>query len=56
MYNNNVKNICRLRLNHVLVPTYLYKIKFKDSPHCDCGELGDAEHVILNCELNSGKS
>lgn len=52
---NSVKNICRLRFNHVLVPTYLHKIKFKDSPHCDCGKLGDAEHIILSCELNSEK-
>lgn len=50
---NYVKNICRLRFNHVLVPTYLHKIKFKDNPHCNCGRLGDAEHILLNCELKS---
>lgn len=35
-----VITLCRIRLNHNLVLAHLYKIKIKDSPNCDCNEVG----------------
>lgn len=43
--------ICRLRFQHALFPSHLFKIKLADSPLCECGEEGNAEHKILGCEL-----
>uniref|UniRef100_A0A6P7GYB1 Uncharacterized protein LOC114348355 n=1 Tax=Diabrotica virgifera virgifera TaxID=50390 RepID=A0A6P7GYB1_DIAVI len=45
------QKICRLRFNHVPVPKFLFKIRLKTDPYCNCGEIGDAEHQILNCSL-----
>ena len=52
MYNRNfIRVICRLRTLHVLVPSYLYKIGKKININCECGEVGDAQHCILNCDM-----
>uniref|UniRef100_A0A6P7GCL1 ribonuclease H n=1 Tax=Diabrotica virgifera virgifera TaxID=50390 RepID=A0A6P7GCL1_DIAVI len=48
---NAIRKICRLRFNHVPVPKFLFKIRLKTDPYCNCGEIGDAEHQILNCSL-----
>ncbi|XP_072380655.1 uncharacterized protein [Diabrotica undecimpunctata] len=46
-----VSYICRLRFGHCLVPEHKFKIGLSDSDLCECGELGSAEHMILNCRL-----
>ncbi|XP_072389773.1 uncharacterized protein [Diabrotica undecimpunctata] len=46
-----VSYICRLRFGHCLVPEHKFKIGLSDSNLCECGELGSAEHMILNCRL-----
>ncbi|XP_050517363.1 uncharacterized protein LOC126892002 [Diabrotica virgifera virgifera] len=48
---NAIRKICRLRINHVPVPKFLFKIRLKTDPYCKCGEIGDAEHQILNFSL-----
>lgn len=44
-----IKILCRMRSNHALYPEYLYKIQRTDNPNCSCGELGDLQHLILEC-------
>ncbi|GBO34673.1 hypothetical protein AVEN_136781-1 [Araneus ventricosus] len=36
---------------HGPFPSYLHRFKFLDSPHCNCGMMGDAEHYIFSCSL-----
>lgn len=50
-----IRNICRLRFNHTLVPSHLFKINLTNTPYCECGEEGTAEHMILNCYKHSEK-
>ena len=43
---NTVKNISRLRFNHTLAPSHLYKINMKDNPNCECGEIGHRPYFV----------
>lgn len=48
-----ITTITRLRMNHVLVPSYLHRFGMIESPNCSCGEgEADSSHVLLGCELN----
>ena len=40
-------------LTHPATPKYLFKIKMKENPFCDCGEniVGDLNHITLGCKL-----
>lgn len=55
-YNIRYKNrimitsIIRMRSNHCCVPSHLNKIGVKDSPNCECGEYGNLDHIIFNCQ------
>lgn len=34
-------------------PSYLYKIQQKDTPECECGQLGTINHIFFGCSLYS---
>lgn len=44
-----IRTLCRLRINHGLFPYHLHKIKLSETPNCSCGEIGTAQHLILEC-------
>lgn len=46
----------RMRIGHCIIPAHLYKIGIRDSPNCDCGELGSLNHIIFECNLHSQNS
>lgn len=46
-----VSTLARLRINHGLFPSHKYKINLSQNDNCECGDRGDAEHIILNCNL-----
>lgn len=50
---NIISKICRLRFNHALVPSYLYKINQRDNQLCECGEEGNTVHMVMECKLNA---
>ncbi|XP_045535549.1 uncharacterized protein LOC123721298 [Papilio machaon] len=42
--------ICRLRLGHACTPTFLAKIRVKDSSLCECGlDEGTVDHIFFSC-------
>ncbi|XP_018576554.1 uncharacterized protein LOC108915084 [Anoplophora glabripennis] len=47
-----IKTITRLRTNHALYPKYQHKIGQTNNPNCLCGEIGDLQHIILECPLH----
>ncbi|XP_044765225.1 uncharacterized protein LOC123321604 [Coccinella septempunctata] len=47
-----VRVISRLRSGHTICPKYLHQIRKKTDNLCDCGEIGDLEHIILRCSKN----
>lgn len=57
-FNNNdnrdfITTINRLKTNHNKCPYHLKRIGVTNSSDCACGEEATAEHLILQCELNS---
>lgn len=44
--------IIRLMLNHGRFPSHLHKIHVLESPNCQCGEFGSANHFFFGCSLN----
>ncbi|XP_042146145.1 uncharacterized protein LOC121835741 [Ixodes scapularis] len=43
--------IHRLRLEVAFTNSFLFRIKRRDSPRCDCGEpYQDVQHILLDCE------
>uniref|UniRef100_A0A6P7GNR1 Uncharacterized protein LOC114341057 n=1 Tax=Diabrotica virgifera virgifera TaxID=50390 RepID=A0A6P7GNR1_DIAVI len=46
---NFIVTINRIRSNHAMTPLYKYKIGLDENPYCLCGEVGDMNHVILEC-------
>ena len=55
-FNNIVKRdvttIIRMRSGHCLVPTHLYKIGVSENSSCECGQMGDLNHVLFECPIN----
>ncbi|KAJ8947325.1 hypothetical protein NQ314_008627 [Rhamnusium bicolor] len=44
-----IKNMCRIRTKHALYPQHKHRLGLSQSPECVCGEIGDLQHVILEC-------
>lgn len=44
-----VRTICRLRSNHSLCLKHKYRLGLANTEFCICGELSDAQHIILEC-------
>ncbi|XP_030763442.1 uncharacterized protein LOC115888001 [Sitophilus oryzae] len=47
-----VTTMCRLRSNHCLSPSHLYKIRINRDNLCQCGEVADVFHLIIACPHN----
>lgn len=45
--------IIRMRLGHVCTPAHLARLHIVDSNLCECGEIGDLNHIFLSCPLFS---
>ena len=37
-------------------PSHLHKIKFIESDLCECGDIGDINHLLFNCRLKQKES
>lgn len=48
----HITTIVRMRTGHCLTSEYLHKIKIKDSPNCECGQIEDLNHLFLECPIN----
>ena len=44
-----IRIISRIRTSHALYPKHKKRIGIGVSEYCDCGEIGDLEHSILEC-------
>ena len=44
-----VKTISRLRTDHGICPKYLLLIKRSETNLCQCGQVGNLEHIIMSC-------
>ena len=44
-----VMTISRIRCFHALYPKHMKKIGLRDDENCECGEMGDLDHYILEC-------
>lgn len=51
-----ITTICRLRSNHCCSPAHLGRIKVKPTRNCECGEIGDLDHIFFNCVLHQGNT
>lgn len=47
----HISTIIRMRTGHGLYPQHMFKINLKDSPLCDCGEVGSLSHMLFECPL-----
>lgn len=47
-----ITTLSRLRSNHCLTMEHLWKLKIKNSPNCECGELQNINHIFFACELH----
>lgn len=54
LFRKIVTQVTRLRLGHVICPQYLFRIKLRENPYCDCDflSIGDANHIYLSCKKN----
>ena len=41
-----------MRTGQCASPQHSFRIKVKDGPFCECGQLGNLEHIILSCPIN----
>ena len=44
-----VSTICRLRIGHGLFPSHMNRMGLLESPNCNCGEVGDLNHLLFAC-------
>jgi ribonuclease HI len=42
---------CRLRSGHCCNPSHLFRINVLDSNACECGDIGDLNHIFFECPL-----
>lgn len=47
-----ITNMIRMRSGHCLTNKYLHQIGIKESPNCECGQMEDLNHMILECPIN----
>lgn len=43
--------ITRLRLGHVCTPAHLARLHIIESNLCECGDIGDTNHIFFSCPL-----
>lgn len=56
-FNKHVTSIfSRLRLGHVCTPAHLARLKIITDDTCSCGDIGDTNHIFLNCPLYDNSS
>ncbi|KAJ8914858.1 hypothetical protein NQ315_014871 [Exocentrus adspersus] len=48
----HISTIIRMRTGHCLTDQHKFKIGIADSPLCECGQLGDLDHLFFGCEIN----
>ena len=41
-----------MRAGHCASPQHLFRIKVKDDPFCECGQLGILEYILFSCPIN----
>lgn len=41
-----------MRTGHCCTKLHLFKIKVKDDPFCDCGQIEDLNHIFFECPIN----
>lgn len=47
-----ITTIIRMRTGHCCTKLHLFKIKVKDDPFCDCGQIEDLNHIFFECPIN----
>ncbi|KAJ8919751.1 hypothetical protein NQ315_006280 [Exocentrus adspersus] len=48
----HLTTIIRMRTGHCLTYKHLNRIGILDTPNCECGQVGDLTHIILECPIN----
>lgn len=48
----HLTSIIRMRTGHCSSPQHLFRLRAKDDPFCECGQLGNLEHIIFTCPIN----
>lgn len=51
----HVSTIMRMRTGHCLTGEHLHRIKIKESPLCECGEIDSLNHIFFECPINELK-
>lgn len=46
----HITTIIRMRTGHCLTPVHLHRLGIRDSPECECGEVGSLEHLVFECQ------
>lgn len=47
-----ISTICRMRIGHCCTQQHLNKIGVSESPLCECGKIGNLQHILLECNIN----
>jgi hypothetical protein len=48
-----IGTMLRLQTQHARNPTHLFRLGIKNSPLCECGEVGTLNHIIFSCPQNN---
>ncbi|KAH0814040.1 hypothetical protein GEV33_008751 [Tenebrio molitor] len=48
-----IATMLRLQTQHARNPTHLFRLGIKNSPLCECGEVGTLNHIIFSCPQNN---
>lgn len=48
-----IVTFCRMRTQHCHTPQHLQRIGILDSDRCQCGEVGNLQHILLECRNNN---
>lgn len=48
--------IIRMRLGHACTPVHLSRLKIKTDDLCECGAVGDLNHIVFACPLHNRSS
>lgn len=53
-YSNrrHVTSIIRMRTGHCLTGEHLHKIKIREHPYCDCGQIESLDHIFFECPIS----
>lgn len=48
----HITSLTRIRSGHCLMAKHKHRIGLAESPHCECGQVEDLNHIFFDCPIN----